>query len=155
MMLLPLGRAAARLSSPPVPPARVASRADDVFLCLEELPMDDMQRLPSGSSNLAIEVYGMIGSGKSSLLFYSLWDDRLSVSCSKKGCHLCQVNQLGKVTLDHRLVKYSCVISCTPLVILPMELALALEKMVNEKLPNLPTARGVLRGNGLSGAFLQ
>ena len=26
-------------------------------------------------------------------------------SCSKKGCHLCQVNQLGKVTLDHRVIK--------------------------------------------------
>ncbi|XBI08447.1 hypothetical protein VPH35_136179 [Triticum aestivum] len=32
-----------------------------------------------------------------------------------------------------------CVLSCAPLVVLPMELALALEKMVNEKLPNLPT----------------
>ena len=28
----------------------------DVFLCLEELLMDDMQRLPSGSCNVAIEV---------------------------------------------------------------------------------------------------
>uniref|UniRef100_A0A453BQP3 ABC transporter domain-containing protein n=1 Tax=Aegilops tauschii subsp. strangulata TaxID=200361 RepID=A0A453BQP3_AEGTS len=74
--------------------------------------MDNMQRLPSGSSNLAIEVSngcfswdgspeiptlkdlsfqdqqgmrvavcGMIGSRKSSLLFCSLWDDRLSVRC--------------------------------------------------------------------------
>uniref|UniRef100_A0A453R5G6 Uncharacterized protein n=2 Tax=Aegilops tauschii subsp. strangulata TaxID=200361 RepID=A0A453R5G6_AEGTS len=25
-------------------------------------------------------------------------------SCSKKGCHLCQVNQPAKVTLDHRSI---------------------------------------------------
>ncbi|VAH59443.1 unnamed protein product [Triticum turgidum subsp. durum] len=28
----------------------------DVFLCVEELLMDDIHRLPSGSSNVAIEV---------------------------------------------------------------------------------------------------
>ena len=28
----------------------------DVFICLEELSVDYMQRLPSGSSNVAIEV---------------------------------------------------------------------------------------------------
>uniref|UniRef100_A0A453I4J8 Uncharacterized protein n=1 Tax=Aegilops tauschii subsp. strangulata TaxID=200361 RepID=A0A453I4J8_AEGTS len=41
---------------------------------LKDLNFQDQQ-------GMRVAVYGMIGSGKSSLLFYSLWDDRLSVRC--------------------------------------------------------------------------
>ncbi|XP_044361936.1 uncharacterized protein [Triticum aestivum] len=75
-----------------------------------------------------------------------------------------RVNHQVKVTLDHRvlklvdLVKCSCVLTSAPLMVLAMELALALGKMVNEKLPNLLTRLRRQRGfcvSTLQGAVRQ
>ncbi|XBI29707.1 hypothetical protein VPH35_053631 [Triticum aestivum] len=45
----------------------------DVFLCLEELLMDDIHRLPGGSSNVATEA----SNGSARHACCTLWDGRL------------------------------------------------------------------------------